>query len=137
MGDLRATRHLPYSRKFGDFPKQQIFQGFIHSILLCLYFHPIHFFLFTFFFLIKRFLKKIFIYLFRLRWVFVAARRLSLVASSGGYSSLGARAFHCSGFSWCGARALVAWASVVVAHGLTSCGLRALERRLGSCSAWA
>ena len=33
-------------------------------------------------------------YLFWLRWVFVAARRLSLVAVSGGYSSL-----RCAGFS--------------------------------------
>ena len=47
----------------------------------------------------------------------------------------GARASHCGGFSWCGARALGAWASVVVAHGLSSCGSWALERRLCSCGA--
>ena len=35
--------------------------------------------------------------------------------------------------SRCGARALGAWASVVVACGLSSCGSRALERRLSSC----
>ena len=35
----------------------------------------------------------------------------------------------------CGARALGARASVVAAHGLSSCGLRALERRLSSCGA--
>ena len=35
--------------------------------------------------------------------------------------------------SRCGAQALGAQASVVVAHGLSSCGLRALERRLSSC----
>ena len=35
----------------------------------------------------------------------------------------------------CGARALGAWASVVVASGLSSCGSRALERRLSSCCA--
>ena len=29
------------------------------------------------------------------------------------------------------------WASVVVAHGLSSCGSRALEHRLSSCGAWA
>ena len=40
-----------------------------------------------------------------LRWVFVTARGLSLVAVSGGYSC-------------CGTRALGTWASVVVAHGL-------------------
>ena len=33
----------------------------------------------------------------------------------------------------CGARALGAWASVVVTHGLGSCGARALERKLSSC----
>ena len=48
---------------------------------------------------------------------------LSLVAVSGGYS---AWASHCSGFS-CGARALGARASVVVAHGLSSYGSPALE----------
>ena len=58
---------------------------------------------------------------------------LSLVAVSGGYSSL-----QCTGFSlrwllslW--SRALGVWASVVVACGLSSCGLWALERRLSSC----
>ena len=35
--------------------------------------------------------------------------------------------------SWCGARALGTRASVVVARGLSSCGLRAPERRLSSC----
>ena len=34
-------------------------------------------------------------------------------------------ASHCIGFSCCGARALGTWASVVVAHGLSSCGSRA------------
>ena len=29
------------------------------------------------------------------------------------------------------------WASIVVAHGLSSCGSRALECRLSSCGAWA
>ena len=48
-----------------------------------------------------------------------------------------ARAF--SSWQWvgatlrCGALALGAWASVVMAHGLSSCGLWALERRLSSC----
>ena len=44
-----------------------------------------------------------------------------------------ARASHCGGFSCCGARALGAWASVVVARGLRSCGSQALEHRLSSC----
>ena len=37
--------------------------------------------------------------------------------------------------SRCGARALGTQASVVVAHGLSSCGLWAVELRLSSCSA--
>ena len=39
--------------------------------------------------------------------------------------------------SRCRARALGAWASVVVARGLSSCGSRALGRRLSSCGAQA
>ena len=38
-------------------------------------------------------LKKIYLFIW-LCWVFVAARGLSLVAESGGYSSCGARASH-------------------------------------------
>ena len=45
----------------------------------------------------------------------------------------GVWASHCGGFSCCGAQALGARASVVVAHGLSSCGSRALECRLSSC----
>jgi len=58
-----------------------------------------------------------FIY-FWLLLVFVVARGLSLVAASGGYSSLGALASHCGGFSCCR----------VVAQGLIRCGSWALER---------
>ena len=47
----------------------------------------------------------------------------------------GARASHCGRLSRCRARALGARASVVVAHGLSSCGSQALERRLSSCGA--
>ena len=39
--------------------------------------------------------------------------------------------------SRCGARALGVWASVFVARGLSSCGSRALERRLSNCGALA
>ena len=42
----------------------------------------------------------------------------------------GAHASHCSGFSSCAAQAVGARASVVAAHGLSSCGSQALE--LGS-----
>ena len=57
----------------------------------------------------------------------------SLFAASRGYFSL-----WCAGFSlwWLlllGAWALGAQALVVVAHGLSSCGSRALEHRLSSC----
>ena len=45
-------------------------------------------------------------------------------------------ASHCGGFSCCRAWALGTQASVVVAHGLRSCGLRALERKLSSCGVW-
>ena len=47
------------------------------------------------------------------------------------------RASHCDGFSCCEAQALGAWASVVVACRLSSCGSWALEHRLSSCGAWA
>ena len=73
---------------------------------------------------------------FWLHWVFVAARGLSLVAVERGLlfvvmcGLLIAVASLC-----CGAWVLGARASVVVAHGLRSCGLRALERRLSSCGA--
>ena len=93
-------------------------------------------------------------------WVFVAARRLSLVAASGGYSLL-----LCAGFSlrWLlvaehglqahGLRQLQHSGSVVAAHrpqsvqasvvaawalghtGFSSCGSWALEHRLSSCGA--
>ena len=46
-------------------------------------------------------------------------------------------ASHCSGFSCYGARALGVQASVVVVHGLRSCGSWALEPKLSSCGAWA
>ena len=51
------------------------------------------------------------------------------------FSSCGARASHCGGFSCCGAQALGARDSVVVACGLSSCVSRALEHRFSSCGA--
>ena len=78
------------------------------------------------------FLINLFIYFWLCR-VFVAARGLSLVAVSRGYSSCGARVSHCGSFSCFGALALGAQASIVVAHGLSSCISRALECRLSSC----
>ena len=94
----------------------------------------------TFFFKTFFFLSRTFIYLFIywLHWVFIAARGLSLVAASRGYSLL-----RCMGFSlqWL----LLLWAlwalgmraSVAAAHGLSSFGSRALERRRSSCGIWA
>ena len=81
-----------------------------------------------------------FIYLFIyfwLRWVFVAAHGLSLVAAGGATLRCSMQASHYGGFSCCGARDLSTWASVVVARGLSSCGSRALELRLSSCGRWA
>ena len=46
-----------------------------------------------------------------------------------------ALASRCGGLSCCGAWALGAQASVVVARRLSSCGLQALEHKLSSCSA--
>ena len=74
----------------------------------------------------------------RLCWVFIAARGLSLVAASGGYSSL-----RCASFSWRWLLLLQSTgsrhtrASVVVAHRFSSCGLWALECRLSSLGAQA
>ena len=62
--------------------------------------------------------------------VFVAAHGLSLVVVSGGYSLLRRACFSC-----CRTWALGAWASVVVAFGLSSCGVWALGCRLSSCGA--
>ena len=65
------------------------------------------------------FFKKInlFIYL-RLRWVFVAARGLSLVVVSGVYSSL-----RCVGFSW--QWHLLLWSTGCRCASFNSCGTRA------------
>ena len=61
---------------------------------------------------------------------------LSLVAEAGATLRCSAQAFHCGGFS-CGAWALGAQVSVVVACRLRSCGSWALERRLSSWGPWA
>ena len=59
--------------------------------------------------------------------------RFSLTVGSRDYSLVVAWASHCSGFSCCQAWALGMWASVLVAHGLSSCGSRAPKHRLSSC----
>ena len=52
-------------------------------------------------------------------------RALPWLRRAGAALRCGARASHCSGSSYCAARALGARASVVVARGLSSCGTRA------------
>ena len=65
---------------------------------------------------------------FWLLWIFVAVHRLPLVAASGGYSSL-----RCAGFSlwWL----LLLWSMGCKYEVFSSCGSRALERRLSICGA--
>ena len=74
------------------------------------------------------------IYYFCLRWVFVAARGLSPVAVSRGYSLLRCSGFSLQCFSCRRERALGARASVVVACGFQSTGSVAVAHGL-SCSA--
>ena len=62
-----------------------------------------------------------------------SARAFSSCIRVGATLRCGAWASHCCGYSCCGAPALGAWASVVLAHGLSSCRVRALECRLSSC----
>ena len=81
------------------------------------------------------FFFNFYLFYFWLCWVCVVALGLPLVVASRGYSSLQCVGFSCGDFSCCGAWALGARASVVVAHGLSSCGSRALEHRLSSCGA--
>ena len=83
------------------------------------------------------FLPPFLSFYFWLCWVIVAVRGLSLVAASGATLRCSAWASHCGGFSCCRAQALGTQASVVVACGISSCGLWGLERRLSSCGAWA
>ena len=56
---------------------------------------------------------------FWLCWVSITALGLYLIAASGPALHCGTQSSHSGGFSWCGARALGAWASVVVTHGLS------------------
>ena len=68
-------------------------------------------------------------------YLFLAA--LGLCCCARATPCCGVQASHCSGFSCCRAWALGLRASVVVACRLSSCGSRALERRLSNCGAWA
>ena len=86
-------------------------------------------FVWTFFFFFNK-LTFLLLLLFWLHCIFVAACGLSLVAVSGGHSS-----FWCVGFSswWL----LLLWSMDSRHTGFSSCGSRALERRLSSCGAQA
>ena len=132
---LRWMQILYYYYDICCYVVQYAFSSFLHLIIkncvivTCfLMNHLPHKSFFSFF-------NKLFIY-FWLRWVFVAVRGLSLVAVSGGYSSL-----WCAGFSlrWLlllrstGSRR--AGFSSCDSWGFSSCGSQALERRLGSCGA--
>ena len=91
----------------------------------------------SFCFFVFLFYYYYFLIYFWLCWVSIAVRRLSLVAVSRGYSSLRCPSFSLRWILLLRTQALGARASVVVAHGLSSCGSRALEHRLSSCSAQA
>ena len=77
------------------------------------------------FFNIYIFSKFIYFIYFWLRWVFVAAWAFLPFGGAGATLHCGAPASRCGGCSCWGAQALGMWASVVVAHGLSSCGSRA------------
>ena len=97
---------------------------------------PSYLFYFILFYFLLFFKINLFIcFYFWLCWVFLAVHRLSLVWLAGATLDCGAWASRCRGFSCCRARALGVWDSVVVAHGLSSRGSRALEHRLSSSGA--
>ena len=102
------------------------FSCFYFLVYLFLKFFPDQKFLFVLF-LIYLF---IYLFIFGLSWVFIAVRGPFLVAASRGYSTL-----RCAGFSL---RWLLLLRSMGSRHaGFSSCGSRALERRLSSCGTWA
>ena len=97
---------------------------FLYLFLIYLFFKVFFFLFFVALGLFLNFLK----FGFWLHWVFVAARGLSLVAASGGYSSL-----WCAGFSLPWLLLLRSTGSRCV--GFSSCGTRAQElQRVGSSS---
>ena len=72
------------------------------------------------------FINLFYLFSFWLHWVFIAVHGLSLVAVSRGYSPL-----QYTGFSL--RRLLLLWSIGSTCAGFSSCGSRALERRLSSC----
>ena len=104
-----------------EFNKRNIICVSFLAIITIVSFHD-------YFFFLNKFIYLFIIYFWLRFWVFVAVCGLSLVAASGGYSSL-----RCVGFSlwWL----LLLRSTGSRRAGFSSCGLRALERRLGSCGA--
>ena len=99
---------------------------------------------FKFFYVLK--IIFIFMYLFfkLINYLFFGSVGSSLLLAgflwlqqAGATLCCGALVSHCGGFSCCEAQALGSRASVVVVHGLSSCGSRALVCRLSSCGTWA
>ena len=75
----------------------------------------------------------LFLFVFLLHWVFVAARGLCLVATSRGYSLVAVRGLLIAVASLIAEQGLYSvQASVVAAHGLSSCGSWAPKHRLNS-----
>ena len=73
----------------------------------------------------NRFLYYIYIYIYNV-FIYLFLAALGLCCCAQAFSSCGKRASHCGGSSCCRARALGAWASLVVSHGLsfsTACGI--------------
>ena len=66
-------------------------------------------------------------------FIYLFSAALDLHCCSQDFSRGVSRVSLCDGFSRCGARALGTWTSVVVAHGLSSHGSRALDHRLRCC----
>ena len=90
----------------------------------------------SFFFFLNKFIYFIYLFLAALG-LGCCVQAFSGCGERGATLRCGVQASHCGGFSCCRARALGAWASVVVARGLSSCSLWALEHKLSSCGAWA
>ena len=92
------------------------FRSLVHFLIECFVFLLFSFKSFLYILGFFLFLKKFFLFIyFWLHWVFIAAHGLSLVAASGGYSSL-----QCTGFSL---RWLLLLQSTSSRHaGFSSCG---------------
>ena len=88
----------------------------------------------------SQFFKKI-LFIYRLIFGCIGSSLLCMgflqLWRAGATLRCGARASPCGGFSCCRAQALGAQASVVAVRRLSSCGSRALERRLSICGTWA